>query len=67
MALPNMPGAPTPTPSPKPVSEGYVSPGDYLATEVNRLAAMNQNQTATFGSVKAYVEMLRDTVVASEL
>lgn len=61
-----MPGAPTPTPSPRPVSEGYVSPADYLAMELGRLQAMNQNQTVSLKDMIDYVAALQSTVAASE-
>lgn len=66
MALPTMPGQPTPTPSPKPASPS-VSAGDYLATELARLQAMNQNQSSTMPQIVTYVAMLHSTVAAAEL
>jgi hypothetical protein len=66
MALPAMPGAPSPTPTPRPVSPG-VSAGDYLTMELGRLQALNQNQNVPMKDIVTWATAQRDAVVGAEL
>lgn len=66
MALPAQPGALRPTPTQRLVSPGYVSAADYLAGEVGRLQAMNQNQNVKLEDITQYLSDIYAVLKAAE-